>query len=320
LRAVDFAGHGLGDGRTFAFWPMMIGGLFLYVSYYGCDQTQAQRELSTRSVADTNRALFLDGMMRFPLVLSYCFLGVCLGAYAVSHPDFVSVLPVTEHGETNYNLAVPVFVLAHFPNGLIGLIMVGLFAAAMSSLDSTLNALSALSMQDIVKRYLKKRNSGRLDLVISKLLTFFWGGVCLFFAFFVGDISDTLIESINKIGSLINGPLLAVFLMGMLSRRVNGQGATAGLIGGFLVNLLLWKYVPEVSWLWWNVSGFFIAYGIGYLISLAFPEPNPPKLERTLFSRVRNSFKTPAARWRPYYVVLALYGTGILVLLVVITY
>jgi SSS family solute:Na+ symporter len=317
---VDFANHGLGDGKTFAFWPMLNGGLFLYLSYYGCDQTQAQRELSTRSVDDTNRALFLDGMMRFPLVLSYCFLGLCLGAYALSHPDFLSGLPVTESGDTNYNLAVPVFVLNHFPHGLIGLVMVGLFAAAMSSLDSTLNALSALSMQDIVKRYLKIELSGRMELVISKLLTVFWGAVCLVFAFFVGGISDTIIESINKIGSLINGPLLAVFLMGMLTRRVNGPGATIGLIVGFGVNLLLWEYTPKISWLWWNVIGFFIACAIGYLISLAFPKPDRAKLEGTLVQRLRGSLRAHQTNWRPYYVTLALYGTGILVLLVVMTY
>ena len=100
-------------------------------------------------------------------------------------------------------------------------------------------------MQDIVKRYVKKNCRGRMELVISKLLTVFWGVVCIFFAFFVGGISDTIIESINKIGSLVNGPLLAVFLMGMLTRRVNGQGATGGLIVGFVLNLLLWKYAPE---------------------------------------------------------------------------
>jgi len=320
LRAVDFASHGLGDGHTFGFWPMLIGGLFLYLSYYGCDQTQAQRELSTRSVNDTNRALFLDGMMRFPLVLSYCFLGLCLGAYALLHPDFVAGLPVNEINEPNYNLAVPVFVVKHFPHGLIGLVMVGLFAAAMSSLDSTLNALSALGMQDIVKRYLKKEMSGRMELVISKLLTVFWGVVCIFFAFFVGGISDTIIESINKIGSLVNGPLLAVFLMGMLTRRVNGQGASGGLIVGFVLNLLLWKYVPKLSWLWWNVIGFFVTYGAGYLISLVFPKPDPARFEGTLFQRVRRPLSAHQTNWRPYYVTLALYGTGILVLLVVMTY
>jgi SSS family solute:Na+ symporter len=126
-----------------------------------------------------------------------------------------------------------------------------------------LNALSALGMQDIDKHYVKNELSDRMELVLSKLLTVFWGVVCIFFAFFVGAISDTIIESINKIGSLINGPLLAVFVMGILTRRVNGQGATGGLIVGFVLNLLLWKYAPKISWLWWNVIGFFVTYGAG---------------------------------------------------------
>ncbi len=320
LRAVNFSSHGLGDGQTFSFWPMLFGGFFLYLSYYGCDQTQAQRELSTRSVADTNRALFLDGMMRFPLVFSYCFLGLCLGAYVLLQPDFLTALPLTDTGEPNYNVAVPVFVLRHFPHGLIGLVMVGLFAAAMSSLDSTLNALSALSMQDVVKRYLKLDLSGRKELIVSKLLTVFWGSVCLFFAFFVGDISDTIVESINKIGSLLNGPLLAVFLMGMLTRRINGQGATGGLILGFVVNLLLWRYAPKISWLWWNVIGFFTAYLMGYLISLAFAKPDPDQLKGTLFERKRRTAETWQERWGRYYIVLALYAAGILAFLVFLTY
>jgi SSS family solute:Na+ symporter len=152
------------------------------------------------------------------------------------------------------------------------------------------------------------------------LLTVFWGVVCIIFSFFVGGISDTIIESINKIGSLVNGPLLAVFLMGMLTRRVNGQGATGGLIVGFVLNLLLWKYAPKISWLWWNVIGFFVAYGAGYLISLAFPKPDPARFEGTLFQRVRRPLSAHQKNWRPYYATLALYGTGILVLLVVMTY
>ena len=319
LRAIDFAHHGFGDGQTFAFWPMLFGGLFLYVSYYGCDQTQAQRELSTRSVSDTNRALFLDGMLRFPLVVSYCFLGLCLAGYAAANPDFVNTLPLNVGGATNYNYAVPVFVVQHFPHGAIGLVMVGLFAAAMSSLDSTLNALSALSMEDIVKRFSKSEFSPRLELLISKMLTVFWGTVCIFFAFFVGDISQTVIESVNKIGSLINGPLLAVFLMGILSRRINGRGAVSGFVTGFVVNLLLWKFVPEVSWLWWNVIGFLIAYFTGYLVSKVTPAAVPTDAKNTFFRNYILSGQTTGISWRPHYIMLALYGTGIFLFLLIIS-
>jgi SSS family transporter len=319
LQAVDFGHHGLGDGRTFAFWPMLVGGLFLYLSYYGCDQTQAQRELSTRSVDDTRQALFLDGMLRFPLVASYCFLGVCLGAYAMVHPEFVAGLPLNENGTANYNLAVPIFVLQHFPHGLIGLVMVGLVAAAMSSLDSTLNALSALSMQDLVKSFAKKDFSLRTEMLLSKMLTVFWGMVCLTFSFYVGDVSQTIIESVNKIGSLINGPLLAVFLMGMLSRRVNGQGALLGLIVGFSGNLWLWRYAPDISWLWWNVIGFLVTFAAGYVMSLVFPAPEAARLSGTLYRRDERPEKDSRRNWRPYYVILTLYGTGIFALLVIVT-
>jgi SSS family solute:Na+ symporter len=319
LQAVDFGHHGLGDGKTFAFWPMLLGGFFLYLSYYGCDQTQAQRELSTRSVDDTRQALFLDGMLRFPLVASYCFLGACLGAYAMVHPEFVSGLPPNETGTANYNLAVPIFVLKHFPHGLIGLVMVGLVAAAMSSLDSTLNALSALSMQDLVGGFVKRKFSHRTEMMLSKMLTVFWGVVCLTFSFFVGNVSQTIIESVNKIGSLINGPLLAVFLMGMLSRRVNGQGALCGLIVGFSGNLWLWRYAPNISWLWWNAIGFFVAYAAGYVISLIFPAPQAAKLSCTLHRRDDPQRSAPRRNRQLYYIILALYGTGIFALLVIVT-
>ena len=319
MQAVDFSNHGLGDGRTFAFWPMLMGGLFLYLSYYGCDQTQAQRELSTRSVADTRQALFLDGMLRFPLVASYCFLGVCLGAYAAVHPGFVAELPPADNGSANYNLAVPIFVIKHFPHGLVGLVMVGLLAAAMSSLDSTLNSLSALSMQDIIKGIVKTKLSPRTEMRLSKLLTVFWGAVCLSFSFYVGDVSQTVIESINKIGSLINGPLLAVFVMGLVSRRVNGQGAVFGLIAGFAGNLWLWKNAPDISWLWWNVIGFFAAYAVGYSVSRAFPAPAAVNLSGTLIRPHDRQVQTNRHLWRRYYLVLAAYGTGILILLIMVT-
>ena len=319
LQAVDFGHHGLGDGKTFAFWPMLLGGFFLYLSYYGCDQTQAQRELSTRSVDDTRQALFLDGMLRFPLVVSYCFLGVCLGAYAMVHPEFVSGLPPNETGTANYNLAVPIFVLKHFPHGLIGLVMVGLVAAAMSSLDSTLNALSALTMQDLVSGFVKRGFSHRAEMMLSKMFTGFWGVVCLTFSFYVGNVSPTIIESVNKIGSLINGPLLAVFLMGLLTRRVNGQGALCGLIAGFSGNLWLWRYAPDISWLWWNVIGFLVAYAAGYVISLIFPAPEATKLSGTLYRRDDPQRSAPRRNWRFYYLILALYGSGILGLLIIVT-
>lgn len=307
FQAVSFSGHGLGDDQTFAFWPMLIGGLFLYVSYYGCDQTQVQRELSSKDLDDTNLSLMLNGLMRFPLVCTYCFMGVCIGSYIVSHPQFVQELKTPDGYE--FNLAVPVFVLNHLPHGVIGLVIVALFSAAMSSLDSTINSLSATSSMDLYQRlYVRGRweTTAAAELKISRIFTVFWGIVCTGFAFVVGGISESVIESINKISSLASGPILALFLLGILTDRANGKGATAGLLAGFLFNCYLWAYQPKVSWLWWNVIGFFVAYIVGYLVSLAFP-PQERDINGLTYSSTSFESLNYRLNWPRNWTLLSLY-------------
>jgi SSS family solute:Na+ symporter len=313
LHALQLGDLGLQEAHPFAFWPMAIGGFFLYLAYYGCDQTQAQRSLSTRNIRETNLALFIGGLLRFPLVASYCFLGVAIGAYAALHPEFIGEL-LGPDGNPRYDLAVPVFVTHHFPHGLIGLVMVGLFAAAMSSLDSTLNSMSAVTMQDFVERFSKKELTPRAQLIWSKLTTLFWGMLCLFFSFFVAGLAESILVAINMVSSLMNGPLLAIFTMGMLSRRVNAAGAMSGLIAGLAVNAALWAFAPEVSFLWWNVTGLGTAWLVGYAVSVAGKRPAPEKLAGNVVA----FGKEPGLdhrQWMPYYLTLAAYGIGIFILL-----
>lgn len=318
LQALDFSGHGFGDGETFAFWPMLIGGFFLYMAYYGCDQTQAQRALSTSSLSGTNRALYLGGLLRFPLVLTYSLFGVALAAYMASDPAFFDLLREASAGlptvnkETGYdaNLAVPVFVLAHFPSGLLGLVLVGLVAAAMSSLDSTLNSLSAVTMDDILGRFFLREPTDRQVLWLSKLTTLFWGALTLAFSFVVGELAATIVESVNMVGSLLNGPLLAVFLLGVLAGRVNEAGILSGLAAGLLFNLGLALFAPEVSWLWWNVTGFVACAGVAATVSAFTKAPEANRLHGLLWKdrpRACPSHDT-RSNWGPYYAILGAYA------------
>ncbi len=271
---LDFTSHGLGDGETFAFWPMLFGGFFLYVSYYGCDQSQVQRQLSSRNIDGTNSALFINGLFRFPLVLLYCLVGVGIAVYADNNPEFIAALPA--RGDSReFNLAVPLYMINALPVGLVGLSLVALFAAAMSSLDSVLNSLSATTMEDFVRRFYKGHWSPRRELITSRALTAVWGGITLLMAFYVGDIAPTVLEAINKIGSLANGPILGVFALGLLTRRVRGVHAITGLLAGVLVNGLCWRYLPDVSWLWWNVFGFVVTCASAGLCSLFRPADRP---------------------------------------------
>ena len=252
VEALDFS-WGLTDGDSYGFWPMLIGGMFLYMAYYGCDQSQTQRVLAARSAGAARRVLLLNGVLRFPLVLLYCLLGLALAGYAANHPGFLAQLPVTAGGDPNFNMVFPTYVLHHFPAGLVGLVIAGILAAAMSSIDSALNSLSAATVQDFVDRR-ADRSEGWL-FVASKLATAGWGLFAVAFSFQVERIAPTVLEAINKIGSMANGPLLAMFLLAAFFPKVGARAAVAGFLFGLLCNGLLWWGLPQVSWLWWNVTG-----------------------------------------------------------------
>ena len=266
LAALDFGHHGLGDGHDFAFWPMLFGGFFLYVSYYGCDQVRCSGSFCAKNQRDGQKILLLNGLLRFPLVLLYCLIGVGIAVYADTHTEFVTLLPDTD-GHPNYNMALPLLFLTELPDGLKGIAIVGAGNRHVVT-DSVINSLSAVTMEDFIKRCgWASIGSDRVEIMWSKVLTAVWGMLAIVLAFWVDDIASTVLVAVNKLGSLINGPLLAVFVMGLLTQSVTGWGARVGFVAGFTSNLMLWLGAPEVSWLWWNVSGFLITVAAGVLSS-----------------------------------------------------
>jgi len=300
--AVDFSSHGLGDSQDFGFWPLFIGGFFLYASYYGCDQSQVQRELSARNLKECKLSLLFNGFFRFPIVLAYCTVGLILGAYVSQNPAFLSKLP-----QGNIDYLLPTFILAKMPAGVVGLIFIAIMAAAMSSLDSSINSLSAATVEDIYKKIKKSKISPKQEMKSSKVFTLLWGIFCIGFAFFVGDISATVIESINKIGSAFYGPVFAVFLVGILFSKAKPLAAIAGLVTGVVFNLFLWIFMPSVSWLWWNAIGFFSTSSVIFLGSLFFQptHKSPFKIERPPETR----------SWKISYGVLIIYVVGLILFL-----
>ena len=267
---------GLRSGNNYGFWPMLFGGLFLYVAYYGCDQSQAQRLLSAGNVEQTQRVLTLNSLLRFPLVLSYCLLGLGLAAYAIEHPDFTASLPLTQAGEPNYNLVFPAFVQREFAAGLAGLTMVGLFAAAMSSIDSALNSLSASTVEDFIARF--SHLSERQLFLYAKLTTLFWGVFAVLLSYQVEHIAPTVLEAINKIGSMANGPLLALFSVAVVIPGAGQKAAITGFAAGLVSNLTVALLLPQISWLWWNIIGF--GAGISTALVVALTQGRPLRVHR----------------------------------------
>ena len=131
-------------GDPFSLWPMLFGGLFLYLSYYGCDESQAQRLLTAKSDSEARRALLLNGLLRFPMVLTYCAFGLLLAALLRTDASFAALM----EGRPADSL-VPVFMMSYLPTGFRGLLLAAILAAAMSSIDSALNSLAAVTLDDV---------------------------------------------------------------------------------------------------------------------------------------------------------------------------
>lgn len=260
LQTLDFS-WGLSSDGGMPFWAFLFGGFFLYTAYYGTDQSQVQRELSTRTVEDSKRSLYFNGFARFPLTLLYVMMGIAVGVLYLQD----AALQAGVAAATPDHL-IPQFILAYFPDGVKGLLIAAILAAAMSSIDSALNSLSAVTLHDFELN--EKHTLGSKEICLGQLTTVLWGIAIIAFAFMVSSIADTVIEAINKIGSAFYGPVLAVFLAGALHKRIGSHAILSGLIAGVGFNLVLWVAAPEVMWMWWNVTGVVVAYMIAWLLSL----------------------------------------------------
>lgn len=277
LETVNFSSMGLQEGDEFGFWPMLIGGFFLYTSYYGTDQSQVQRLFSAQDMGTVKKTLLFNGLLRFPITFIYCVMGLVIGTLVITQPSFSSAIPADKP-----DLMIPIFIRDFLPHGVIGILMVAIFSAAMSSLSSAINSLSAATVEDFFNR--DKNLPNDKYMAYSKYAALFWGIVCIVLAFFTGDIAKTVIEAINKVGSVFYGPILATFIAAIAVKRVNAFGANVGLLSGVAINVYLWLFVPEVFWFWWNAVGAVVTLAVGVIASLVVKDAkssNKHTLEKT---------------------------------------
>jgi SSS family solute:Na+ symporter len=257
---------GVGDGNGFAFWPMLLGGLFLYLSYYACDQSQAQRLLTARDDAAARRALVLNGLLRFPLVLTYCVFGLLLAGLLAVEPDLAAALR-----DRPPDALVPTFITTYLPAGFRGLLVAGILAAAMSSIDSALNSLAAVTLEDVFGV-----DPLRQSAWLGRFTSLGWGAFAVGAGMVAARSGTGILELVNQVGSAFYGPVLAVFVVGALTRSVGGRAAVTGLAAGLAANLVLAAFAPGLSWLWWNPCGFLVSVTVALGANGAAPGLRAP--------------------------------------------
>ena len=153
--------------------------------------------------------------------------------------------------DTNYVFLT--FVTSYLPAGVVGLIIVVVFGATLSSTSSELNALAACTVVDIYKRLLKKDGSDRHYLIASRAATALWGLIALNLSEWASRLG-TLIEAVNILGSLFYGTMLGVFILAFFFKSVRGTAAFIAALMAEVVVICLFRYT-EISYLWYNVIG-----------------------------------------------------------------
>ncbi len=183
------------------------------------------------------------------------------------------VSPETETKDSDYVFLT--FVMNYLPNGLIGLLIAVILSAAMSSTSSELNALASTSAVDFYKRIIKKNASDKQYLLMSRILTLFWGGVALLFAV-IATNTENLIEAINIIGSIFYGTILGIFLVAFFFKWVKGTAVFyAALVAQcvvFIIHFLILSGYFSLGYLWYNVIGFSTTILISMIIQMVLPK------------------------------------------------
>lgn len=210
-------------------FTQILGGSATYLAIYGVNQTQVQRLLAVRTLRSAQAALWWCLPILCLLSISTCFSGLCIYWY------YRNCDPVLEGRVGSRDQVMPLFVVDTMGDytGLAGLFVSGIFCASLSTISSAISSLAAVTLEDYLKplvRCCARRNlNDRQTLWYSKLLSVFYGALCVGMAFLAGTIGGLLQAALSIFG-IIGGPLLGLFTLGMYVTSANQKGALAGLL------------------------------------------------------------------------------------------
>jgi Na+/proline symporter len=268
-----------------SFWAMTIGGGVLVLSVLATDQAYLQRYFTTRSLSESRQALLLDALILIPIGLLQYLMGTVLYVYYQLHADRLRGLPVVD-------ALVPFFVLHDLSGVFSGLVIASIFGASMAVMSASINALTTATTVDFYQRLFQPSRPESHYVVIGRLGTVCWGAAATFAALFVSRLGP-IVNAFNLINGFLAGPILGIFLLGMLTHKGKGTGAVLGGALGFAaVSLVAWR--SSISFFYYALIGTVVTYVTGYLLSLLGPHRDPAELYTLVWS-----LKAPACTTAP---------------------
>jgi solute:Na+ symporter, SSS family len=250
--------------RSYSFWAGLIGGCFLTTASHGTEQLMVQRLLAAKNERQSRAALLSSWVVIFFQFALFLFIGVLL---FVHYSDTRS--PAPQPADSIY----PKFVWNSLPTGAAGLVIAAILAAGMSNLSAALNALASTTVMDFYKPLVSLHNprSDAHFLGIARWATVAWG-VILFLVGLVARHVGSVLEAGLTIASILYGSLLGVFLLGLLTRRVQQNAAMIAMIAGLALMIYI-RIETSIAFTWYVVIGTVATFSTGYVMSLFLKEP-----------------------------------------------
>lgn len=262
--------------KTYTFWAGILGGCFLTMSTHGTDQYLVQRYLCTDKPASASLALLSSGAVVLGQFIGFLFIGVLLFAFYApfNSPEYAqagvpgSGVPGT-FPFAKGDQVFPNFITEDMPPGLSGLVVAAIFAAALSS---SLNSIAATAVNDLYKPFAGDK-SDKHFLKVSGWLTVLIGIVQVVLAIAFIASEESALGLALSVASLINGPILGVFLVGAFLKKAREPHALIGMITS--ISLMIYILLgTKIAWTWYALIGSLTTLGVTWIATLIFSNNN----------------------------------------------
>lgn len=255
------------DLATSTFWVVLLYGLFINLNNFGIDQSFVQRYHTARDERQAARSVWLGALLYLPISLMFFLIGTAAFTYYQTHPamlqevaddvarqqlhdDGIPITPdavaaaVIELDDADLgDKILPHFIVRRLPAGMTGLLIAAIFAAAMSSIDTSLNSSATVILSDIYRRYFRAAAGERESMVVLYTATASMGAAGTGIALAMIGVKSVL-DAWWLLSGIFAGGVLGLFLLGMVSRHAGKPAAVTGVLIGLVV--IAWMSLGEL--------------------------------------------------------------------------
>ncbi len=257
-----FLDTGTSLAEPYTLWAGLFGGIFVSLGSHGVDQLMVQRYLCSRSLGNARKALVWSGFLVAAQFALFLFIGVALYAFYQRFPP--------ELAFDRPDRVFAHFILREMPAGVVGILLGAIFAAAMSTLSSSLNSCATTFTRDLYRPFVGQAMGPEKELRVTRALTVVFGLLQIGVGIAGQQLTSSVVGAVLGIAAFTTGIVLGVFFLGLFAQRVGQRAALAGFTAGLLLMTIVFFATP-LAWPWYALAGSALTFTLGTLASRIWP-------------------------------------------------